>query len=541
MQKRLFLFLAASTIVTLHCFAQSVANNQPPANSLFRNIPPDATSVYQFNLPVITSKISWQDLTGIIPLAKLAAANPASVALLKDPALAGLDMNKDIFITYKKATYDSVGYATLIVHLIDSAKFRAALRKEISGLRSFTIPNKNKIRLAGKDHIGAAWTRNLAVLVLVTPSIEETIESVKKTPDTHPVTPNYALTAVKQGLIDIEGFDGSFYTTDPVFTTGFSDDAAIHLWTTQGEGLSSFGKKLGNPFGSLKHFIPENESASRAKTLTTIRLEDGRITIASSTVATPELEKIYTKLNSRPLNMELQSRIPPGNILGLVNVRFDPLLVNDLLNKFGLRNKVDSAMRAKGLPLDTVLSAFRGDLQLVCMEPVSDGGKPQFPLYFVTTVRDSAAFAKVAASIKSMSDSAGVDSVTGKSRNPLAKLNSSYTLQNNILVISGSKAKTDGWFSNTEMRNTSFLNDRIKDNPMSILIDFKTIARFVESMSKGKEIAAKDQKILDLLHSIDKLEVTGGEVRNGKVESFVELKLINSSPNSVANFIKMLH
>ncbi len=530
MKKHLLLYLSCLALTATHSFAQT------PDNPLFRNIPPDATTVYQINLPVITTQISWQELMETMPPSNLVSGDPSAATLLRDPALAGIDIGKDIFIAVKNPGFDSAGYTTVIVHLLDSAKFRAALRKEEAGLRVYSIPNKNKIRLAGKGKLGAAWSKGLAVLVLVKAPLKEGRES-KTTP------PDYASGAAKRGLAAIQGFDGSFYTTDPVFQAGFSDGAAVNIWAEQGQAFSMLGKNPLMAKSPIARYFQTGAKILKSNTLTAIRLEPGRITMSSNTVATPVLKALYAKLNSRPLNMDLQSRIPPGNLLALINLRFDPLMFKDILPQGGgLHHKIDSFMTAKGLPLDTLLHAFSGDFQVVCMEPhlSAENGKPKFPLYFVTTIGDPAAFYKLATTVKAISDSAGTDSATGKRRSPLANLKSSSTLQDNILVISGSKEQSNGWFSNTEKRNTDFLTDRMKDNPFSILIDFKTLTHFVESMSKGKEPAGKDKKILSILHGIDQLEITGGAMRNDKVESFFELKLTDSSPNSIRNFIKGL-
>lgn len=539
MQKRLVIFLVATAIAALPAFAQTTVNLQPPANNLapvnplFRHIPPDAQSVYQFNLPVITTQLNWQDLAATFLVTKPNKPLHESANLLKDPAQAGVDITQGLFVAVKAPSADSAGYTVLILHLTDSAKFRAALHREVSELRTFSIPGKNRIRLAGKGKLGFAWNKELAVLVIAMPSPENT------------TSPNSALAAAKRGLAVIEGYNGSVYTTDPIFLQGFSDDAAIHIWAQQGKGLSAIGKTM-SMFGShspLSQYLQATPGTTPTQTLSSVRLEAGRITIASSTGTTPESQAIYAKFNSRPLNMDLQSRIPPGRFLGLLNIRFDPLVINDILNKLGLRHLLDSIMTAKNFPLDTVLHAFKGDIQLVCMEPVqsSENAKPKLPLYFVTTIGDMSAFNRIAATLKTITDSAGIDSLTGRSKSPLAKLNAYPSVQNDILVISGSKTQSDGWFSNTEKRNTDdFLNDRMKNNPISLLIDFKTAAHFVESMTKDKEPKGNDRKLLDLLGMMDRLEITAGAVRNNRAESFMEFKLIDTSPNSLNNFIKLL-
>jgi hypothetical protein len=190
------------------------------------------------------------------------------------------------------------------------------------------------------------------------------------------------------------------------------------------------------------------------------------------------------------------------------------------------------------------------------------GGKPKFPLYFVAPFRDSLAYAHISAlyqEIRSSKkkaadadssavgtiDSNGVHEGDGshnrKNNDFLSKLETHGVFQNNTLVVTGTVERSQGWFSNTERRNTSFISERMRANPFSMLIDFHAAAHFFLSMSQGQEPSGKDKKMIDILNALDHLEVTGGAVRSGKAEMFMELRLSNSSPDALRNFIHMLH
>jgi Domain of unknown function (DUF4836) len=556
---RRLILLAIAALISIQSFAQD--------NPLFRNIPPGATAVYQVNIPVITAKLSWSEIMATIPSSRLSAHNSPMLEMLKDPAKSGIDLSKDIFVTQEKNdSWDSTGTLTLLLHLQDSGKFIAYVRMLAPNLRTFNIPNKEKARVVGKDVTAIAWTKTLGVVVFITPPAREAFEKLKhyqdgktdqngaKAPPAgqgHPAAAlhNYALVAAKKGLLAISGFDNSFYTTDPIFKAGFSDDADIHIWTDQGKGLSMLLNTLLKskvPLQSLLQGDGKAFGASGArgkKTLASIRFEPGKVVMKSSNILTPENAAFTAKMFGRPLNTDLVASIPKGNLLGLVNIHFDPTAINDVLDKAGVRKKVDSILATKNLSLDTVLQAFKGDFQLAVLEPeMSDSTqKPKFPLYFAVTINDLSAFAKIAAVVKAIKDSAAVDPATGTTRNILGGMKMASTLQGNLLVISTTKEYADGWFSNTEKRSTGFLTDRMKNNAFCLLIDFKTLAHFVEGLSSDKDPSGKAKQMLGLIHKFDQLTITGGAIKDGKSESVTELQLTDTSTNSLVQLSRLFH
>src|SRR5690242_3479581 len=92
MQKALSLFcLLASLSLTIPGTAQTT-------NTFFRHIPPDAEQVYHINLAALGSKISWDDISGLIPPPK-SASDQEMMKYIKDPSLSGIDFHQGFIIT----------------------------------------------------------------------------------------------------------------------------------------------------------------------------------------------------------------------------------------------------------------------------------------------------------------------------------------------------------------------------------------------------------------------------------------------------------
>jgi hypothetical protein len=446
---------------------------------------------------------------------------------IKDAAQAGIDIGKDIFLAIStKASPDSPVYTTWIVHLQDSAKFIAFLRNQGPGLRVLTHPGR--VRSATKGNMSAAWNKDLAVIVAGSPV---------GSPDEKPVHNN--MLAAKKAMEALAGFGQSFYTSDPVFMTGFSDDADVHVWAEQGQGLTQLIKKL--------KFIPPAKNPTsqvatdklKNKTLSSLRFGMGRITLQSHIIPAPGAEADFARFKGRPMNTDLLARIPKGNLLGFLSFSIDLPMIDAALNKAGFRNKVDSQLAKKHLSLDTILNAFKGDFLLAAMEPdqTEASQKPKVPLYFAATIADLASYNSIAAKVRQMQDSIKPDS-SGQKPGLLGKMKTATGVKDNIFVMSLTQPDVDAYLGNTEKRSTDFVPAAMKENPFGLLIDFKTLADFLGHISS--QPAGKDKKMLDILNALDTMIITGG-MKNGAAETFFELKMTDQGENSLKTLVKLMH
>ena len=535
-------------------------------NPLFRHLPPDAHDVYHINLPALTSKVSWEEMTGRIPFPIKGENSAALVAMIKDPSLAGIDIHKDIFVTStNNDNPDSTGYTTILVHLSDSGKFITFLRSREHGLRDISIPGKG--RAAGKNLEATAWDKELAVVTIIKQSSREIIARVKpsgsnppakgkpgtgpaKAPDlVRAVSPAVTLAAAKRSLAALHGFDGSVFTTDVLFKTGFSDDADIHIWAIQGKSLSMLMKTLlhKDPKNAFPFTQPADKSKPVTRNLSAIRFEAGRITMKSRSFLSPEDAALYAKFNNHPLNTDLLARLPQNPLLGMLNLHFDPSAIGDLLDKLKLRGKLDSSLAGKDLSTNDLMHALKGDFLLAATRPeagADSGEKPKNPtIYFITTIGDNASFKKVADKLHFLKESDAQGNGTAGDGTPgqggmLGKMKTAYTLKDNILVISSAKPTTDGYFSNTEKRSTDFVNERMKNNPFTLYIDVKAVAGFLQAVMP--EASGKNKQMLQFMQPLDKVIFTFGSMQNNEAESFFELKMTDASENSLKSLFNLM-
>jgi len=546
MKKLLSPFLFVISFISLHSFAQD--------NPLFSHLPPEATSVFQINVPALASKIPWQDLMGKMPMKPKDASQQKMMDILKNPFATGINITKDFFITATdKSGPDSVTITSIIFHLADSAKFVAFMTKQEPGIRFFNLP---KGRTAGKGEYGVAWDKDLAVVTMIKPDTGTFYTApyppapkgkAAPAPKKHPAG-NYAMLAARKSLAALKGFDGSFYTTDATFKAGFSDDADMHAWAPQGAGLGMLAKSLmrKSPMGNQGLGKVMGMHQRSVHILTSLRFETGKVTIKSQATYPPDTMAMYAKFIGKPLNTDLIAHLPKGKLLGMISFHFNPGAIGDI-TKGKNREKIDSMLAPKGLTLEDISRAFQGDFLVAGLipdgQPDDSTGKSKQPsVYIVTTINDMQAFTKLAVKTKLMKDPAAASGdSTATEPNLLDKMKMAYTIKDNILVLSTSKANADGYAGNTDKRSTDFIPALVKSNPVSLLINLKVVGDLVLKMSKGQESQAdRDKKIRQVLDTLDTFIIAGGEIQDGKVQTTIELKMTNSSENSLKSLIKLM-
>ncbi|HTI10269.1 MAG TPA: DUF4836 family protein [Puia sp.] len=537
-------FLIVISFLSLQSFAQD--------NPLFSHLPPEASSVYHINVPVLASKIPWQDLMTKMPMKPKDDSHQKMMDIMKNPFATGINITKDFFITESgKTGADSVTITTIIFHLADSAKFVAFMMKQEPGLRYFNFPRG---RAAGKGEVGVAWDKDLAVVTMVKADTGtfytnpyppapkgKTAPATRKRP-----AGNYAMLAARKSLAALRGFDNSFYTTDATFKTGFSDDADMHAWAPQGAGLAMLTKSLmhKSPMGTQGLGKVMGMQKSNVHILMSLRFEAGRVILKSQAAYPADTMAMYAKLIGKPLNTDLIARLPKGKLLGMINFHLNIGAIGEMLGKGNNKAKVDSMLASKGLTMDDITRAFQGDFLIAGLIPEQQAGdaegKSQQPsLYLVTAINDMASFNKLAVTTKLMKDPAATGD-SAASQTLLDKMKMAYTLKDNVLVLSTSKANADAYANNTEKRSTDFIPALVKDNPFSLFIDIKSMGDLLLKMSKGGESSDKDKKMHDVLDMLDTFIIAGGTIQDGKVQTVVELKLTNSSENSLKSLVKLM-
>jgi hypothetical protein len=520
MNKTLSLYgLLASLLFTTTLSAQ--------INNFFRHIPPDAEQVYHINLAALGSKVSWNDISGMIPQPK-SESDQEMMKYVKDPSLSGIDFHQGLIVasSHLAKNADSPSCVTVMAMLIDSGKLLSLVRSKEKGLHNYKLPGKGSA--AGKDKIGLAWNEKMVVLTIITPSTKHT-QNTKG--NAIPGISHYTLAAAKKSMAALEGFTNSPYTTDAVFMNGFSDDADFHAWTKSGslfyQIMEMSAKK--NPLGSTMNKIPKQQTNMHS--LTAFRFDVGKITVHTTMQIPPDSAKIYSLFNSRPLNSDLITHLPGKAILAMFNLHMNPTDLSFLLEHYRTKNMVDSMLAHQGLSFEDYTKAFKGDFLFAAMMPsqMSDTGKVKPTIFFVATIADMTSFMKVISKMGLNKDSSG---------GMLEKMKAGFTLRDNILVV-GPKGKTEAFFTTNNSENLRLVDDHVRNNAFSIVVDIRAISDMLKASDPTP--SQKSQQMLHFLSAVDRITYAAGNYQNGQTEYNFEMTMTNTSENSLRSLFNLLH
>jgi hypothetical protein len=406
---------------------------------LINHIPTDATAVYEINMPVITSKVSWQEIIKNFPNKKHDSASDQMMEMLKDPSMAGVDINQDIIIAKSgNALSDSATYTTVIGHIANAEKFGEAFLKSKPGLKIIVTPNK--YRQITDDNSSVSWNNNFFVAVSAKPSwwgrnpfLDSMTNKKGNLKSLHAKKINYNIVASRKSIEALKGFDRSFFVSDENFKLAFTENADLHIWAEQPNTLQLL-KKM-NPANMFSMMQDMNDSSYKHgnKMFVSVHFDNGKIAIDSKNSIAPALNSFYQKMNARPMNIDLMKKIPRENVLGFFSISFDPTIITDLLGNGKIRKKIDSSLAAKNMKLDDIIGAFKGDFLLMALAPEKADAmeKSKVQIYFGGTITNAESLVKLAAELKN------ADKEKGK--NTFDKIKMSTTQRKIFLDLAGAR------------------------------------------------------------------------------------------------------
>jgi len=563
----------------------SSAEVAPAQNPLIRHLPPDACGIYHFNLPVLRTRLPLQQLIERIPLPQQNTYNRELAAILREPTRAGVDTTCDIFLTETNAQgRDSLQTTSLLVHLTDSALWGAFLREQAPGIH---IDTKGSTHYAGQDRMGAAWDKDLAILTFVR-------SMAQKIPPT-----GAAPRATRQSQTLLKGFSDSARIHDPLFLAGFSDNADIHAWTDQGQILFLLCQQLFHLDHTPAYPTLTPPGCGRVRTLSALWFEKGRVRLKNTLCLPPGADSLYARLTARPLSDDLLSHIPPGKLLAMFNLHFDPAAIPRLLDGLQARGRSEALLFDRGVSLETFERAFQGNFMFVALQPPTPlspsplpsplpstpptpptslppapppaphpgaPGLPRPALYLATTVRDLPAFWSWTSHLKWLTPTTNPSGAGRVStRNPISKHLPAFRIKDSLLVIGSSQKRVAAWFDDsTRIAPTRISPDRpasttrvialrdstthlnalrrlhkspLADSPLNGWIDFKAVTTALQQ----RPPAERNRTLLSILSALDLLTFTAGHLNaSGQLENTTELTLVNSEENSLKTLFGLL-
>jgi Domain of unknown function (DUF4836) len=501
------------------------AQPNPANNDLFRHIPADADQVYDIHVAALIAKADLLSLLKMAQGQKFGKDNPLS--FLSDVSNTGIDMRQDIIIAVKtSANSDSAGFITVMAHLIDSGKLVAFNREHDKDKQIVHLPGKD--RVAASNTEATAWTDKIVVMVVIKRPKGQTVDASTAGKD--------RLVAAHRSAAALHGFDHSFYTTNEKFRNGFSDDADVHIWNHNGSGFGALSKLMKmTPAAASPHagdFSQFMNKAAKANSLSTLRFLPGKLVFQTTRFLSGEDSAIAARTLASPVSDKLLANVPTGKVLGLFALHTDLSAVSDNLHKYGMDSKLDSGLNAKGLTMQTFLHAFTGDFLFVANLP--DTGKTPL-LYGAVGIGDKTDFDKVATLLKPTAPAAG-------DTTPPKKQHFFVSTGNNFAVFSSTQQRADAWFNPSTTGSPSrLLSSGLRSDAFFFAIDMQVGADcLAKVLTKSDSIAAKDQKLLDIVRKFDSFVVGCPSGQQGQTQVTYELNFTDHNKNALASLMEIV-
>ena len=526
-----------------------------------RHLPPDADAIYRFNLPVITSKLSWQELADRIPLPQQNTSARELAAILKEPFRAGVDPGRDIFwtditapatrfttpglsidrlsIASGTASPDILHTCSLLLHLVDSNRFTAFLRDLEPGIH---ISSLDSMSSAGRNGMGAAWNKSILILSFITPVNPAQSHS------------HHTTLAIRQSLTMLKGYPDTVRILDPLFLQGFTDDADIDAWTVPGKISSlllQFLFRLDKNPDYPRLALADGE---KIHVLTTLRFEKGQVTVKSITPLPPGVPDTWARLIAHPhagspqASASDRSTVPvapdsssPAS-LALLHLHINPRAIGDLLDSLHARGQTEARLFDKGLSLENFVHAFQGDLTLAVTTPDSISVLPDHTphniltaspphttpdrpsLYAAIPLQDLTAFWQWMGRLKWLTASPDAqDSGYGNIHTIVGRHIPAWLVKDNCLIIAPDRQHALNWWPPDPRADAPRSTDpSTTDAPLSLRINLKNMAAIAG-------------------HALDQLLFTAGRLNaNNQIENVLQLTLTDPSQNSLRILFRLL-
>jgi len=509
------LFIALSGSLLIQSCKQGDKSNTP--------VPKDAVVVMHINNTSLSTKLSWQEIKATNWFKELYSEAPDSLLrkLMDDPDNSGMDTKADMMMFMKKA--GPGGYLAFEGTLKDAAAFEAFNKKVTEGT---TTKDGDASYMAIKNQGVAYWKATRFVYIVNVPSMEGAMGGN----DFASKPFRFSIDSLRQfakATFEISGKNS--LNSDDRFSALLKEDGDIHFWVNNEEYISALS---GEALSVLKmaDIFKGNVSAS------TVSFDNGKISMKSKAYLNDKMADLYKKYASKKISADVINRIPSQNVVGILAINYSPEGLKELVKFTGLDGLANGFLEKANYSIDEFVKANKGDLVIAVSDfemkkketiiPGFDGGEPykhystqpDVKVLFATSVNDKAAFDKL---IKTLSDQ------MGDQKDQMPKV--TYEIDKNWFVAGNSAEDVYKFMAGGNAKHP--FTSRLTDHSIGMYVDIQKILKGYGSALKDSSEEMAMNSSLKMWQDI--LVAGGGEIKNGAVNSFAEINLVDKSTNSL--------
>ncbi|MGN6291854.1 MAG: DUF4836 family protein [Chitinophagaceae bacterium] len=306
-------------------------------------VPKEAAVVFYFNSGSLSSKLSWEEIkkSQWFQEASREASDSFARKMLQDPSLSGVNTEKGF--CFFLAGRGRGGYASFQGDIKDQAAFEEMVKHSEKG--SATPEKSGDLTILRMRDAVLTWNKSKFVFVADAPFNTTGMETRR--------FPEDSLVAFAQNIYKLKGKD--LLDSDSKFADLIQSKGDMHLWLSVGNLYSNM------PMG-IMDMMKLNVLMEGNVSTGTLSFDDGKITLNGKQYYGKELTKLINKYSSKGASSELTSRLPNGDVLAAGVYSYPIGAITEMIKLIGADGLANAFLGQKGLSLDDIGKAFKGDL-----------------------------------------------------------------------------------------------------------------------------------------------------------------------------------
>lgn len=316
-------------------------------------IPKDAGLVVYFNTGSLSSKLSWSEIKQSEWFKEMEndARNQDAFTktLVNNPDSAGIDMDKGFCFVFSPKGRGSI--ASFQGHLKDQKAFEAVLK---SNDKTSGTPAKsgdlNILELDGTSVL--SWNSERFLVVVDAPMGLNATQRF----------PQDSIVHFSKNLHALKGDD--LLDSDKRFASLIAANGDLQVWVNSG----SFSNDMS--MGML-NMLKLSSLTEGNYTTASLSFDDGQINLNGNQYYNKELAKIFDKYTSKGVTSDLTNRLPGGEVLLAGAYSYPMGALVDMIKLIGADGVANVFLGQKGLTLDDISKAFKGDFAFALTDVIS--------------------------------------------------------------------------------------------------------------------------------------------------------------------------
>lgn len=306
-------------------------------------VPKEASVVFYFNSGSLSSKLSWEEIKKSEWFKEAHREAPDSFArkILEDPSASGVDTDKGF--CFFLVGRGRGGYASFQGDIKDKTAFEEMVKH--ADKTSATPEKAGDLSILRLHEAVLSWNKSKFVFIADAP-FNAAGTGTRRFPED-------SLVAFAKSIYKLKGKD--LLDSDSKFADLIQSKGDLHLWFSVG------GMYNNMPMGMMD-MLKLNILMEGNVSTGTLSFDDGKVTLSGKQYYGKELTKLLNKYSAKGAGDELISRLPDSDVLAAGVYSYPVGAITEMIKLIGADGIANSFLGQKGISLDDIGKAFKGDL-----------------------------------------------------------------------------------------------------------------------------------------------------------------------------------